>query len=402
MKRFLSIVLSLILICSLSLPAYADTSGSQTLTVTIPEEQIITSASVTIRLPSAGANPAFGASTAAPEKYTAQITSVVDEAGNHLYDTTTYTYEAGKTYTLTIQIDRVNPYKFDNTDGGLDTLTVNNTRSAANTSLDAKTGIYTLTYTVPVEPSAITEASVTMTLPAADAHPSFTGTVPDGAPYEVKSIVIKDGDTVLTASDTYEDGKTYTIIVKLKVKDGEEGNYTLTNDTTLTVNGRPTSRYTSLGEYILYYTVETQASPEWTLNIPASVTISTFEPDGTPIFNGITFITCDAWNQDLLGHDRMISYYMQHTGTLTSGANTISFTLINGGDRETEIPANQQVKLGYYAYVSMTGGSIPSGYYLRTSISEALLRISENAWYTADPGTYTTTVTYSSALENIT
>ena len=93
---------------------------------------------------------------------------------------------------------------------------------------------------------------------------------------------------------------------------------------------------------------------------------------------------------------------MQHTGTLTSGADTISFTVIKGGDMATEIPANEQVKLGYYAYVSMTGGSIPSGYYLRTSISEALLRITENAWYTADPGTYTTTVTYSSALENIT
>ena len=98
----------------------------------------------------------------------------------------------------------------------------------------------------------------------------------------------------------------------------------------------------------------------------------------------------------------MISYYMQHTGTLTSGANTISFTLINGGDMETLIPANEQVKLGYYAYVSMTGGSIPSGYYLASSISEAYLRITENAWYTAVPGVYTTTVTYSSALENIT
>ena len=393
-------MLSLILICSLSLPAYADTTGSQTLTVVIPGEQDITSASVTIRLPSAGANPAFGASTAAPEKYTAQITSVVDENDNPLFDTTTYTYEAGKTYTLTIQIDRVNPYKFDNTEGGLETLTVNNTLSATKSSLSAETGVYTLTYTVPVEPTAITAASVTMTLPAAGAHPNLTGTVPDGAHYEVESIVIKDGDTVLTASDTYEDGKTYTIIVKIKVKDGEEGDYTLTNDTTLTVNGRPTSRYTALGEYILYYTVETQASPEWTLNIPASVTISTFEPDGTPIFNGITFITCDAYNQDLLGHDRQISYYMQHTGALTSGTNTIPFTMINGGDGTTVLPANEQVKLGSYAYVTMTGGSIPSGYYLGVDVSEALLRITENDWYSAVPGTYTTTVTYSSALEN--
>ena len=400
MKRFLAITLALVMLCGLSQIAFAETSGSQTLTVTIPEDQVITSASVTIRLPSAGANPASGASTADSEKYTATITSFKDEDGNPLYASTSYTYEAGKTYTLTIQIDRVNPYKFDNTDGGLDTLTVNNTLSARKTDLTAETGTYTFVYTVPVEPSPITDASVTMTLPAADAHPSFTGTVPDGAPYEVESIVIKDGDTVLTASDTYEDGKTYTIIVQLKVKDGEEGNYTLTNDTTLTVNGRPTSRYTSLGEYILYYTVETQASPEWTLNIPASVTISTFEPDGSPIFNGITFISCDAYNQDLLGHDRQISYYMQHTGALTSGTNRIPFTMVNGGDGTTVLPANEQVKLGYYAYSEMHGGSIPSGYYLGVNISEALLRIAENDWYSAVPGTYSTTVTYSSALEN--
>lgn len=393
-------MLALILICSLSLPAYADTSGSQTLTVTIPGEQIITSASVTIRLPSAGANPAFGASTAAPEKYTAQIVSVVDENNSDLYSSTYYTYDAGKTYTLTIQIERVNPYKFDTTESGLDTLTVNNTLFANKSALTAETGTYTLEYTVPVEPSPISDASVTMTLPAAGAHPSLNGTVPDGAHYEVDSIVIKDGDTVLTASDTYVDGKTYTIIVKIKVKEGEEGSYALTNDTTLTVNGRATSRYTALGEYILYYTVETQASPEWTLNIPASVTISTFEPDGTPIFQGVTFITCDAYNQDLLGHDRMISYYMQHTGTLTSGANKIPFTMINGGNRVTEIPANEQVKLGNYAYVSMTGGSISSGYQLGVDISDPLLRISEKDWYNAVPGTYTTTVTYSSALEN--
>ena len=401
MKRFIPIVLALILICSLSLPAYADTTGSQTLTVTIPEEQIITSASVTIRLPSAGANPASGASTADSEKYTAKITSFEDEDGNPLYASTSYTYEAGKTYTLTIQIDRVNPYKFDNTDGGLDTLTVNNTLSASKTDLTAETGTYTFVYTVPVEPSAITAASVTMTLPAASAHPNLTGTVPDGAHYEVENIVIKDGDTVLTATDTYEDGKTYTIIVKLKVKDGEEGNYTLTNDTTLTVNGRPTSRYTSLGEYILYYTVETQASPEWTLNIPASVTISTFEPDGTPIFNGITFITCDVYNQDLLGHDRRITYYMQHTGTLTSGDNTIPFTMINGGDRQTEIPANERYRLGYYSYLNMpVSGGIPSGYFTTSSCPSALLIITESNWYSAVPGAYTTTVTYSSALEN--
>ena len=399
MKKLLTMMLVLAMLCSLSLIAFADTTGSQTLTVTIPEDQKITSASVTIRLPSAGANPASGASTADSEKYTAKITSFEDEDGNPLYASTSYTYEAGKTYTLTIQIDRVNPYKFDNTAGGLDTLTVNNTLSANKTDLDEETGTYTFTYTVPVEPSSIADASVIMTLPAADAHPSFTGTVPDGALYDVESIVIKDGDAVLTASDTYEDGKTYTIIVKIKVKDGEEGNYTLTNDTTLTVNGRPTSRYTALGEYILYYTVETQASPEWTLNIPASVTISTFEPDGTPIFNGITFITCDAYNQDLLGHDRQISYYMKHTGALTSGANTIPFTMINDGNKEP-LPADQQVKLGYFAYSEMSGGSIPSGYYLGVTVSEALLKITENDWYSASPGTYTTTVTYSSALEN--
>ena len=91
---------------------------------------------------------------------------------------------------------------------------------------------------------------------------------------------------------------------------------------------------------------------------------------------------------------------MKHTGALTSGANTISFTLINGGDMETVIPANQQVKLGYFAYSEMSGGSIPSGYYLGVTVSEALLKITENDWYSASPGTYTTTVTYSSALEN--
>ncbi|MBQ3379095.1 MAG: hypothetical protein IJG50_04420 [Clostridia bacterium] len=136
MKRFFAIVLALTLLCCLSLTAYADTSGSQTLTVTIPEAQIITSASVTIRLPSAGANPSFAANTADAEKYTAQITSVVDENGSNLYDSTTYTYEAGKTYTLAIQIDRINPYKFDNTEGGLNTLTVNNTLSANKNTLN--------------------------------------------------------------------------------------------------------------------------------------------------------------------------------------------------------------------------------------------------------------------------
>lgn len=240
-----------------------------------------------------------------------------------------------------------------------------------------------------------------MTLPAAGAQPNLNGTVPDEAHYEVDSIVIKDGDTVMTDSDTFEDGKTYTIIVKIKVKTGEEGSYTLTNDTTLTVNGRQATRYTSLGEYILYYTVETQASPEWTLNIPASVTISTFEPDGTPIFTSDnTFITCDAENQDLLGHNRRISYYMQHTGTLTSGTNTIPFTVVYlGGERE--IPANEMRRLGYYSYLNLQGGSIPAGYFTTSSCPSALLIITESDWYSAVPGTYTTTVTYSSALENL-
>ena len=101
MKKIVSLLLALVLLCSLSVTAFADTGGDQTITLTVPEE---TSPSWTLNIP-ADMTVAYRAeSTALTMPTITNVSDLADDVRIHVYIGYTGSFSSGSNtipFTLT-------------------------------------------------------------------------------------------------------------------------------------------------------------------------------------------------------------------------------------------------------------------------------------------------------------
>ena len=99
----------------------------------------------------------------------------------------------------------------------------------------------------------ITDLAATVTLPVAGAHPVLSGTPGDSTIYEVLKVMFEDeGGHELTATDTFEDGKTYKVLVRFKAKEGNN----ITSSTSAKFNGITASLQIILADGSRYYYIK--------------------------------------------------------------------------------------------------------------------------------------------------
>ena len=135
----------------------------------------------------------------------------------------------------------------------------------------------------------------------------------------------------------------------------------------------------------------TVPNPTWTLSIPANTTVE-YNVTRTEL----TMPTVK--NPENCPADRDVDVYINHTGQFDGEGSVsgqyISFTIkAKYGDNENSIASGKKVLIKNYV-INNTGA------YEQYGAEKLYLDIQSFDWRTANPGTYSTTITYSSAMQS--
>ncbi len=342
----------------------------------------ITSVSVTLDAPLAGAHPDCNAELPAGAQYCCEPSpdsSLRDYIDWYDPETSQFTpmdpdssvFRTGRSYEVVIYLTPRDGYAFTSS-----TTAVLNDRITAKADM-AGDRLY-VTYTFSETPTPIASASVTLDAPEAGAKPDYTAELPLNAKYyseQWNSTHAQNditwgnatlGTFVRADTGVFEAGYAYEVVVNLTPRDG----YVFTSGTTATLNGQSAQAEVLAGQLMIKYTFpalpEPITSASVTLEAPKAGNRPSYDaavPDGAPYYtdensDGDTFrndvywhsVTSNAYvspDNDWFGINKQ--YSVSVCLTPREGYSFVSgcTAALNGNAAETEITADGKLKVSY-------------------------------------------------------